>query len=123
MKENIVKKIIIVLLVFSYILLLLHFLSPSKTKCTLEEKEDIYTKKQTIVIKAKKGTIQEIIHIETVSSQIPNILDIKEKEYEKKEYKIRKNKNKIKATKKEKTKKTYKEMIQTLTEGGYSCYR
>ena len=102
MKEKGKKILILSLLIISYILVYFHFFSLHKTECILEEKEELYKKTQTIILKEKKGIVKEIIQKEKVFSRTPNILQIKQNEYEKKDYKIVKKKNKIIGTKKDK---------------------
>lgn len=120
MKRKIIKISILILFVLSYILLFIHLFS-HQTECSLEENTDLYNKKQLIILKEKKGIVKEIIQKESVFSNTPNILDIKENEYLKKEFQIKKGTNKITAYKKDKEKKDYNKLLKELTEAGYTC--
>ena len=111
MKRKIIKISILILFVLSYILLFIHLFS-HQTECSLEENTDLYNKKQLIILKEKKGIVKEIIQKESVFSNTPNILDIKENEYLKKEFQIKKGTNKITAYKKDKEKKDYNKLLK-----------
>lgn len=121
MKKKIAIIGIVLLFIFSYLLLFHHIFSLPKTECILKEEDPLYIKKQTILLKRKENTVIEIIQKEQITSKIENILAIKENEYEKKEFHIKREKNKITGYKKEKEKKEYNKVLKELIESGYTC--
>lgn len=121
MKRIVVKILILSLFIISCFLLFIKLFSLPKIECILEENEDLYQKKQSIILKYKKDTVIEMIKKEKITSPIQNILDIKQNEYEKKEYSIIRRGNTISTSKREKIQEEYNEVLKNLTKEGYKC--
>lgn len=119
-KNKIIWIFLILLLVISYVLLF-YSIYFKVTTCILEIKGDNYQRYLEIKIIYRDNIICNMIYKETFSSDIQKILDIKKEELGNRSYHIKRTKKQIKGTKKEKEKKSYKDVLHDLLESGYTC--